>query len=83
MNSLYLSTLDRTPDADGLTWWETQLAQSDNTLEIIAGFLASSEYHDRFLPAETDVQVSRIDEAEALALLGQPMPADLSMELLV
>ncbi|WP_408034258.1 DUF4214 domain-containing protein [Thiorhodovibrio winogradskyi] len=81
-NSLYLSALDRAPDDAGLAWWETQLAQSDDDLAAIAGFINSSEYHDRFLPATADSPTSAVDDdGNTLALIGQPAAAELGAEL--
>ncbi|MEA3638539.1 MAG: DUF4214 domain-containing protein [Lamprobacter sp.] len=82
LNSLYLSILDRAPDDVGLAWWESQLAQNDDNLGAIAGFMNSSEYQERFLPAASDSPASGFDDGNELALIGQTVPADLGELLL-
>ncbi|WP_201221630.1 DUF4214 domain-containing protein [Halochromatium roseum] len=64
--TLYLGSLNRSPDAAGYAWWQEQLALGQPPSAVIEGFLASSEYHDRFLPPAGE------GAADALALAETP-----------
>lgn len=62
----YLGLLDRSPDTAGYDFWLNQLEQNADEANVIASFMASTEYHDRFLPAATEVTllgVSSVDTA--------------------
>ncbi|WPL15544.1 hypothetical protein Thiowin_00443 [Thiorhodovibrio winogradskyi] len=82
LNSLYLSILDRAPDDAGVAWWESQLAQSNDELGTIAGFMTSSEYQERFLPTAFDAQASGLDDSALVGLVGQAAPAEPGAQLL-
>ncbi len=45
---VYTGMLLRSPDPSGFSYWEEQLGDSASLVDIISGFLDSSEYHNRF-----------------------------------
>ena len=47
---LYEALLGRTADADGLAYWAEALQDGMSQVELIGALMASTEYHDRFLP---------------------------------
>ena len=47
----YSGLLDRTPDQSGYDFWRTVINQGVDEHSVIDEFLASAEYHDRFLPS--------------------------------
>ena len=46
----YLGLLGRTPEQTGFDWWVDQQDTNLPEVEVIGGFIASPEYHGRFLP---------------------------------
>jgi hypothetical protein len=50
---MYVSMLRRAPEQEGFDYWVSALAAGDSVLGLIEGFLASSEYADRFLNRHT------------------------------
>ncbi|MDC7702727.1 DUF4214 domain-containing protein [Vogesella indigofera] len=46
----YLGLLDRAPDQAGFDYWLDRAQQGTPEIDIIGQFLATQEYHDRFLP---------------------------------
>ena len=47
---LYEALLGRAADADGLAYWAEALQDGMSQVELIGALMASTEYHDRFLP---------------------------------
>jgi hypothetical protein len=52
LDMLYLGLLDRTLDDAGYVYWLAEIADADQPLDYVPNFYGSTEYHDRFLPAE-------------------------------
>jgi hypothetical protein len=50
---MYVSMLRRAPDQGGFDYWVSALSAGDSVLGLIAGFLTSFEYSDRFLNRHT------------------------------
>ena len=46
----YVGMLRRAPDGAGFAFWVDALAQGRSALDLVAGFLGSAEYRQRFLP---------------------------------
>jgi hypothetical protein len=47
---MYIGMLRRAPDAGGFSYWVQYRDAGNSGLALIDGFLASPEYHGRFLP---------------------------------
>jgi len=45
---LYYATLDRIPDAEGLSYWVSEYQKGVSLNEICSGFMASSEFQDNY-----------------------------------
>jgi hypothetical protein len=50
VTQIYIGMLRRSPDQGGFTFWVGLLDSGSSGIALIAGFLASAEYHSRFLP---------------------------------
>jgi hypothetical protein len=46
----YVGLLGRTPEKGGFDNWVQQQEQGANEITVIGRFMASTEYHNRFLP---------------------------------
>lgn len=47
----YVGLLGRSPEQQGFDYWLQMMNGSHNEAQVIRSFLATTEYHDRFLPA--------------------------------
>jgi len=65
----YIGLLDREPDPAGFEFWFNQLGNGMSEAEVVGGFLASPEYHDRFLPTAGQAAVVELTGVPDIAVL--------------
>lgn len=79
VRSLYSSLLEREPDAEGLAFWSNEYRQGRSLEGMVAGFLASNEYFNRFWHID---QTAGLRDAESLVEPTQRQSVVFSEELL-
>ena len=58
--AIYAGLLRRAPDTGGMNFYRNLLGQGTTRASVIGGFLASIEYHDRFLPKTYYIHVDHL-----------------------